>query len=160
MDDGWDVCRPLRAGLFFYECLRLFLLVIFIFVASMGSGFSPKGFPYLVYFCSNALFPLMALFVWLKPEEYHNYLNLYMAGKIIIVVTFYLWQFFSSRESFGTEFSGTENPVIIMFFLFGSVIISIADIFSLWGAWTLKNKFRRVISLPPDTVNGSEDGGL
>jgi len=140
MDVSWDVCRPLRAGLFFYECLRLLLLVIFVFVASTGGGFSPKGFPYLVYFSSNALFPLMVLFIWLKPEEYRNYLNLYMAGKIIVVVTFYLWQFFTSRESFGIE-----NSVINVFFLFGSVIISITDIFSLWGAWTLKNKFRRAI---------------
>jgi len=131
-----DVYRPLRAGLFFYECLRLLLLVVFIFVASMGNGLDVKGFPNLVYLSSNALFPMMALFVWLRPEEYRNYLNLYVAGKIIVLITFYIWQFFSLRE-----IRGAESPVISALLLMGSVVVSLADMFSLWGAWTLKKRF-------------------
>ena len=132
-----DACRPLRAGLFVYECLRLFLLVVFVTAASMGNGLSVKGFPYLVYLSSNTLFPMMALFLWLRPEEHRNYLSLYMAGKIIALVTFYLWQIFSSRD-----YWGTENLAVSAFLLWGSVIVSLTDMLSLWGAWVLKNKFR------------------
>jgi len=149
-----DAYRPLRAGLFFYECLRLLILVIFITVASMGNGLSLKGFPYLVYLSSNTLFPMMALFLWLKPEEYRNYLSLFMAGKIITLVTFYLWQIFSSRE-----FREAENLILGVFLLWGSVFVSLADMLSLWGAWALKNKFRRITVRPLEAISGTENGG-
>ena len=153
-----DVYRPLRAGLFFYECLRLFLLVVFLFVTTMGNGLSVMGFPYLVYLSSNALFPMMVLFVWLRPEDHWNYLGLYIAGKIIALVTFYLWQIFSSRE-----FWGSENLIMSAILLWGSVIVSLTDMFSLWGAWVLKNKFRRALAQgavrPPDSGSGAENGG-
>ena len=147
-----DVCRPLRAGLFFYECLRLFLLVVFVFAVSMGNGLAVKGFPYLVYLSSNALFPMMALFVWLRPEEHWSYLSLYIAGKIITLVTFYLWQVFSSRDVWGNE-----NMIMSAFLLWGGVIVSLTDMFSLWGAWTLRNKFSRASAR--SAVSGKEDGG-
>ena len=149
-----DVYRPLRAGLFFYECLRLFFLVVFITVASMGNGFDLKGFPYLVYLSSNTLFPMMALFLWLRPDEYRNYLSLYMAAKIITLVTFCLWQFFSSGD-----YWGTENLAISAFLLSGNIIVSLADMFSLLGAWALKNKFRQASAWPVYTVSGTENGG-
>jgi len=91
-----NVYKPLRAGLFIYEIVRLFLLVVFMYLATVESGFLPAGsnsggfFPCNVYLSSNALFPLMALFLWLKPEEYRGYLTLYMAGKAIAVVSFYV----------------------------------------------------------------------
>ena len=153
-----DVYRPLRAGLFFYECLRLFLLVVFIFAASMGNGLNVSGFPYLAYLSSNALFPMMALFIWLRPVEHSNYLSLYMAGKIIALVTFYLWQIFSSRD-----FWGAENIIIYALLLWGSVIVSLTDMFSLWGAWALRNKLRRASSRGTvrsvDAVSSTENGG-
>jgi len=136
-----DVYRPLRAGLFFYECLRLLLLVVFIYAASLGNSFGVKGFPYLVYLSANALFPMMVLFVWLRPEEHWNYLSLYMAGKIIGLITFYIWQYFSSRE-----FLGTESQVIGTFLFFGSAILCLTDILSLWGAWALKKEFHRALA--------------
>ena len=110
-----------------------------------GGGFSEESasgafFPYLAYLSANALFPLMALFVWLRPEEYRNYLTLYMAGKIIAAVSFYAWGFFSSRE-----FPGVENIVRSITLLGGSVFISLADILSVGGAWMLKNKYRQML---------------
>ena len=124
-------------------------MIIFIFISSLGSAGSGGFFPYLVYLSSNALFPLMALFVWLKPAEYYNFLSLLIAGKIIGVVSFYAWQFFSTREILGFE-----NLVINALVLWGSVIISLADILSLWGAWTLKNILRREFG------REAESGGL
>jgi len=155
MDVSRDIYRPLRAGLFFYECLRLLLLVVFLFVTTMGNGLSVRGFPYLVYLSSNALFPLMVLFVWLKPDEYFSYLSLYVSGKIIALVTFYLWQIFSSQG-----FWEAENLVMSTFLLWGSVIVGLTDMLSLLGAWTLKNKIRRDLPRVPGRPLGSVSGAV
>ena len=145
-----DVCRPLGAGLFFYECLRILLLVVFLAIVPPYGGFPlesgiPEGsfaggafFPYIVYLSSNALFPLMALFVWLRTEEYRNYLPLYMAGKFIVVLLFYIWAIFSHREFPGMEFVAKS-----MILWFGSILLSLADILSILGAWTINSRFRR-----------------
>jgi len=139
-----NVWKPLRAAIFIYECLRILLLVVLLFIAPLENGM-PAGsfgseafFPYIVYLSANALFPLMALFVWLRPEEYRNYLTLYMAGKIIAVVSFYVWGFFSSRE-----IPGMENFARSITLLGGSILICLADILSIGGAWALKRKYRQ-----------------
>ena len=115
-----------------------------VFIAAMPVGDSLNGaiFPYIVYLSSNALFPLMALFVWLRPEEHRNYLTLYMAGKVIAAVSFYAWEFFAVRR--GSP--GAVDAVMNLIFLGGSVFISLADILSIWGAWILKNKFQRALA--------------
>ena len=145
-----EVLKFLRAGLFIYECLRILLLVVLLSIAPLENGISSENgffsgsytsgafFPYLVYLSANALFPLMALFVWLRPEEYRNYLTLYMAGKIIGAVSFYAWGVFSSRE-----FPGMENIVKSIVLMGGSIFICLADILSVGGAWALKRKYRR-----------------
>ena len=146
-----DIYRPLGAGLFFYECLRILLLVVFLVIAPPGSGFSVDSgfqdsnaggafFPYIVYLSSSALFPIMTLFIWLKREEYRNYLPLYMAGKIIAVVLFYFWAFFTNRE-----FPGMENIAKSIILWFGSIFLSLADILSLLGAWKINSKFRKAL---------------
>ena len=144
-----DVQRPLRVGLFFYEIVRLLLLIACLFIPSLEGGFNGGGMgsrtfsPQMVYLSANALFPLMALFLWLKPEEYRSYLNLYIAGKIIGLISFYAWEVFSFREFFRTV-----NFFKNMILLGSSVLISLADILSVWGAWRLKNKIKQV--LDPD----------
>ena len=135
-----DIYRPLQTGLFIYECLRLLLLVVFMFIAPPEGSVVEAFFPYVVYLSANALFPLMALFIWLRPEEYRNYSVLYIAGKIIVVISFFAWEFFSSRE-----FPGIENVAIGFVLLGGSVFLCLADILSVWGAWTLKNKNNQVL---------------
>ena len=141
------MASPLAVALFIYECFRVLLLVVFLYIAlPLEGGFLGENaasgalafFPYLVYLSANALFPLMALFVWLRPEEYRNYLTPYMAGKIITVVSFYTWAIFSSRE-----FPGAENVIRSITLLGGSIIVSLMDILSVGGAWMLKKKYRR-----------------
>ena len=129
--------RPLRAVLFFYECLRLLLLVVFILLASPDAAVYGTFFPYLVFLSPNALFPLMALFVWLKEEIFRNYLSLYMAGKIISVVLFFVWEIFSSRH-----FSVGDDVLRSLILLGGSILINFLDILSIWGAWILNKKYR------------------
>jgi hypothetical protein len=163
------VHRPL-AALFFYEALRLLLLVVFLLVAPPGGGVRQAGgvsmgyafaaesyssgafFPYVASLSANALFPLMALFAWLKPEEYRSYLTLYTAGKLIAVVSFFAWAFFSVRE-----FPGVENLAKSRFLYRGGVYVNFADMLSVWGAWAIKKKSH---VRPPESDDRTESGGV
>jgi hypothetical protein len=130
-----DVYRPLGAGLFFYECLRLLMLVFFMVFASLESNISGS---YAVYMSSNALFPLMTLFIWLRPDEYRNYIKLYMAGKIVSLVSFYSWEVFSLRDI--NRAGNFANNIV---FFGGGALIGLADMLSVWGAWAINKKYRR-----------------
>ena len=129
------VHRPLGAGLFLYECLRLLMLVFFLLFASFESASSGS---YTVYMSSNALFPLMALFIWLKPDEYRNYITLYIAGKLVFLVSFYTWEIFTSRD-----FIRDDNYMKNIVLLGGGALISLADILSVWRAWAINRNYRR-----------------
>jgi len=137
-----DTSRTLQVILFIYETLRLLLLAAFLFIAqSLGSGFPGETgafFPYIVYSSSNALFFLMALFMWQGGGEYRSYVTLYMAGKVIAVVSFSVWAFFTSREM------GMQDVRISIILFGGSVLINTADALSIWGARTLQEKYRRI----------------
>ena len=137
-----NIRGPLRAALFFYEVIRFSLLAVFLYITPEGDLFG-TFFPYIVYLSANALFPLMALFVWLRPEEYRNYLTLYMAGKIIGMVSFLVWEIFGSRK-----FTGLENPLHSLVFLGGTVFLNLADTLTVLGAWTLNKN------------NRTENGGI
>ena len=146
-----DIKRPLGTALFFYEIFRLLLLVVFLFIIPSGSYDNGTFHPYIAFMSANALFPLITLFVLLKPEEYGNFLTLYMAGKIIGAVSFYSWEFLSfprgtwGMPGLGAEISTIENIVKSLVVFGGSMFVSLADIFSVWGAWTLKNKYRQTL---------------
>jgi len=129
-----DVYKPLGAGLFFYECLRLLTLVFFMLLAAFENA---SGGSFTVYMSSNALFPLMALFIWLRPEEYRNYITLYIAGKIVFLVSFYSWEIFTLRD-INRDVNFASNIVIFS----GGALIGLADMLSVWGAWAIGKKYR------------------
>jgi hypothetical protein len=134
-----DAYRPLRAVFFFYEAFRLLALAALWAVFSPMEGAVKGGvFPYLVYVTPNALFPLMTLFMWLRPGEYRNYLPLYMAGKVIAAAAFYGWGFFTLR-TLGVEYLMTADREALVLFR-GSLTLNLCDIFSVFGGWVLSRK--------------------
>jgi hypothetical protein len=137
-----DVLRPLRAVFFFYEILRLLVLAIFFAVFLPLEGAVKGGiFPFLVYVTPNALFPLMTLFMWLRPQDYRNYLPLYMAGKVIAVAAFYGWGIFALRLP-ALERLGAANWAEALVLFGGSFVLNLFDIFSVLGNWVLIKKTR------------------
>ena len=130
-----DVNRPLKAGLFVYECLRLLVLVIFLLMLPLGGS---TGGPYPVYMSSNALFPIMALFMWLRFEEYRNYIALFIAGKVIAMVSFFVWEVFSFMEFAGSGYTGGS---LVPFG--GGALLCLTDTISFWVLWAINNKYRR-----------------
>jgi hypothetical protein len=79
--EGNGVSRTLRWGLLIYETLRL---VVFIQIMTGGTG--EGEFPSMIFGASNALFPLMALFLLTDFHRYGAYAPLYAAGKVLSVL--------------------------------------------------------------------------
>jgi hypothetical protein len=96
-------------------------------------------FPYLVYTVPNALFPLMALFVWINIERYRPYISLYTAGKIIAVVSFLAWFILS----FGVfrDFVPTGRTDQIL--LGGAFLLLAGDMLSIAGECALIFRLKR-----------------
>jgi hypothetical protein len=99
-----EVYRPLRAGLCIYECVRLLsLLGAFALLRPDGEA---AAFPWSACVASNALFPLMALFLWLDSSRYSVYEPLYTAGKCVCFVSVMSWCIFSRQIIITTLLSG------------------------------------------------------
>ena len=133
-----DVSRPLRAGLFVYECLRLLVLVVFLLASPLEGSI---GGPYSVYMSSNAMFSIMALFMWLRFTEYRHYAALFIAGKVIAMVSFFVWEIFSFMG-----FSGSVYTTGSLFLFGGGALLCILDTISVWVVWTINNKYKRAIA--------------
>ena len=60
----------------------------------------------LVYTAPSALFPLMALFIWLNSQRYRAYLPLFAAGKCIVISTLLGWSIVSGQVTMVGKFLG------------------------------------------------------
>ena len=129
--------KILRVSIFASDLLRLLIIALSLTIFSQMQGGSSDGFfPYLVYISSNALFPLISFFILLKPLENKNYLPLYMAGKTIAVILFYVWVIFSLP--FDQVIIGRERIIQAMIIFGGTILISFLDVLSILGAFLLK----------------------
>jgi hypothetical protein len=150
-----DVYRPLRGALFFYETVRLAALAGFAVASGLpGDG---EAFPYLACMSPNALFFLMALFVWLRPGEYRAYLPLYAAGKIMAVIAFAGWCIFSFKSLTAVIFLLPPEQAAA---LGGSFLFSAGDALAFAGALALLNRMNRDSAPAPALVPaGAESPG-
>ncbi|MDR1109094.1 MAG: hypothetical protein LBL19_08675 [Spirochaetaceae bacterium] len=144
--------RPLRLVLFVYDFFRLFfMLELLITVIPLGEAPEAAWFPYLVYAAPNALFPLMGLFLLSRPGEYKSYSSLYMAGKIIVIVSVLGWTIFSFQSILNSAFPAREFMTLLAF-LFGLIILDAA---SLLANSLLSHKLNRnAAELPEETGEG------
>ena len=114
------IIRLLKPALFIYECLRVIIIAAFMI-------YSPGGmaFPWLVFAAPCALFPLMALFIWLDVCRYRVYLPLLSAGKIIGISSLLGWSIVSRHFTMIGEFSGAN---IFEWILLGGDFLAMAAI--------------------------------
>jgi hypothetical protein len=91
--------RPLCGGIFVYEVIRLIVMLETAVLFALPAN-SPEGavFPLLAYMAPNALFPMMGLLFWLRPDEYRPYVFLYTAGKIIGITANLGWLLFFAKN--------------------------------------------------------------
>ena len=56
-----------------------------------------SGIPWMVFSASAAMFPFMALFLWLDVYRYKTYLPLFIAGKCIGIFSLLVWTVVTGR---------------------------------------------------------------
>ena len=76
--DYMRILSPLCGGLFIVECARFSFLTGGLVILRQNAE---AAFPWQMYAVANALFVLMALFLWLDASKYSMYVPLYIAGK-------------------------------------------------------------------------------
>jgi hypothetical protein len=124
-------------SLFIYDFIRLLLMLgLLTFLPPLGN-MDGTAFPYLVFAASNALYPLMSLFLWLKLEDYIPYLPLYAAGKFIAAAAAFAWFFLSAPKL--AAHPALDWTGVLAALVFDMVIIA-ADTGSACGALLLKSK--------------------
>ena len=96
------IIQLIKPGLFLYECIRIMILAAFLILRSNGINILGQ----LVYTASSALFPLMALFIWLNSQSYKVYLPLFAAGKCIGIITLLGWSIVSGQVTMIGRFMG------------------------------------------------------
>jgi hypothetical protein len=143
----------LRLGIFFYDILRVFFLLALLAgvtgdtsgPAGMFQG-SPDGirFPYMIYAAPNALFPLMSLFLLIRPSESAAFIPLYMTGKIISTAALAGWALFAFLKL------KSLPPIVLLFFCLGA-----ADITSAVGTALLNFTLRKTA---PEQAEQAPDG--
>jgi hypothetical protein len=101
----------------------------------------------LAYTASNALFPLMALFIWLNSERYRAYLPLFAAGKCIGISTLLGWSIVSGQFTMIGRFMGAA--------VFAEVMILCGDLLAIAAVFLIykDNKNNSEIK----AVTGTED---
>jgi hypothetical protein len=130
-----EIYRPLRGVLLLYECIRLLALVWVFGAFRPGDG--AGIFPWLVYAVPNALFPLMALFLWRQLSRYAVYLPLYISGKCIALASIAGYWIFSRQNVFAALY--LKNPAV--FAALGILLLLAAgDLFSIAGGLALARK--------------------
>ena len=80
------IIKLIKPGLFIYECIRIVLLA-FILYFQGGEGISAK----VIFTAPGALYPLMAMFIWLDCGRYRVYVPLFTAGKCVGIFMMLGW---------------------------------------------------------------------
>jgi len=117
--------RLLKLLIFALECIKLMLIAIVIIVQGDASGLFTK----ILLAAPWALFPLMALFIWLDTDRYREYLPLFSAGKCISVFLLLGW-FILFRQV-------TMIGRIFSFAIHAELILLCGDLLSLGAVWLI-----------------------
>jgi uncharacterized membrane protein len=117
----------MRKARFFKLILLIFECINFVFAAGIMvfRSIGQLGYPQITFLASTALFPLMALFLWLDGDRYKVYMPLFAAGKCIGVFSILCWSVFSRQVKTIEVLIGIANVESYIFYgyLFSIVVI-------------------------------------
>jgi hypothetical protein len=106
--------RPLRLVVFIYDSARLVVMTsLLIRFAQPASSHDGGVFPYVFYAAPNGLFPLMSFFLCVNLGAYKPFISLYMAGKILAVVSVFAWLLFSLPRISASFFEAGRSIFIV-----------------------------------------------
>jgi hypothetical protein len=138
--------RLLRGGIFVYELLRLIVMLeVVVLFALPLDGSEGAVSPLLAYMAPNALFPVMALFFWLRPREHRPYIFLYISGKIVGIMANLGWLAFSyGNNALNTMAQGDFRSRL---FLGSAFAMLLFDGFSVLGGFLLNRGHARAVRI-------------
>ena len=85
--NNMNITRFLKPIVFTLECIKLLIIALIIMI----QGNVPGLFIKILLAAPGALFPLMALFIWLDTIRYKEYIPLFSAGKCIGIFLLLGW---------------------------------------------------------------------
>jgi hypothetical protein len=128
--------RPLRFVVFIYDFARLVVMTsLLITFAQPVSSHDGGVFPYMFYAVPNGLFPLMSFFLWVNLGAYKPFIALYIAGKILAVVSVFAWLIFSLPR---ISASFLENGRSLFIVTGTALLLSAGDALSVLGGAVLQ----------------------
>jgi len=89
------------------------------------SSIDQIGLPQITFAACAALFPLMALFIWLDSSRYAVYMPLFTAGKCIGIFSILGWSIIAGQVKISAVLSGVANieSFLLYSYLFSLVVI-------------------------------------
>jgi hypothetical protein len=97
----------------------------------------------------------MSLFLWIQFPAYESYVFLYIAGKIIGIVSVFAWIIVSFQNILVSLAANMRETSVIVG---GALVLTAADALSIWGGVLLKNKLCRA-ELPAAAKEDIPEGG-
>jgi hypothetical protein len=110
-------------------------------IVSAGDFNKLSTIPFLSFAAALAIFPLMAFFLWQNVAVYRPFTNLYVAGKIIGIITVGIWvYFYKPMNTFFALFRlGMAKDAFMPLVIPLIALIDIVSILVLLGACRQKN---------------------
>jgi len=127
-----------KSVLFIYECIRVMVLAAVLVLNETD----PSLFTKMVLAAPGALFPLMALFLWLDTERYKEYLPLFAAGKGIGIFTLLGWFIVSQKVTMIGSFHGIA--------IIAELLLLSGDLFALAAVFLIIKDVRNLDTAVPD----------
>ena len=140
------IIRVLKPALFIYETVRIIILAITLMFVLPGES----AIPWLAFASPGALFPMMALFLWIDIRRYKPYIPLYIAGKCIGIFSLLIFSVASGRFTMINKFYGASVSAELIF-LSGDLLALAGILF----IFTNRHKFLKKPALT--VVNTTEE---
>jgi len=128
-----NIVRFLKPAVFLFECIKLMVISAILIIQGDESGLLIK----IILAAPGALFPLMALFIWLDTGRYREYLPLFSAGKCISLFLLLGW-FIVSRQV-------TMVGKAFNFAIYAEVILLCGDLLSLGAVLLINRNVKKLI---------------
>jgi hypothetical protein len=132
----------IKGGLFIYESVRIIILALYLMIVLPEHS----AVSWLAFAVPGALFPLMAMFIWLDTSRYNAYLPLYIAGKCIGIFSLMVFSIISGRFTMIDMGSG----------IFTALIFLAGDLFALAGILCIFNNFNNTLKLNKPVLEETE----
>jgi len=108
------ISRILKPFVFVYECIKVLALTLVFILLNSNTFIAPWLSPMVIYIAPMALFPIMALFIWLNTARYRAYLPLLAAGKAVGLFIILGWSIISRQGTMMYMAQGAFNFLDMM----------------------------------------------